>query len=105
MRSPRKLAATACVALLLVTAGCSGVTNPSTTASPTDTSPNDGVVQYPPGVADNGTLTDADALMNAHLEATANQSLVFTDERDYPDKETTRTFARGSSARGTAATP
>ena len=96
MRSPTRRAALAVsVALLLVTAGCLGGTAPTgPSASPTPEtaectydvstnasnatgtwSPNASVEQYPPGVADNGTLTNASTLLNAHFTVTANTSM------------------------------
>jgi len=96
MRSPTRRAALAVgVAVLLVTAGCLGGTNPTetseapdgdattctynaSTSTPTATgtwSPNASVDQYPPGVADNGTLTNASTLADAHFDVTANQSM------------------------------
>lgn len=96
MRSPIRQAALAVgVAALLVTAGCLGGTNPTdtstsstpdsanctydtTTAASNATgtwSPNASVDQYPPGVAANGTLANATTLLDAHFDATANQSM------------------------------
>ena len=106
MKSPTRRAAVAlCVALLLVTAGCttgttptSTDTTPSDTATPTSTwMPNASVDQYPPGVADNGTLTNVSALVDAHFEATANEPMVFTQQLELPNESIVRTYARGAS--------
>jgi predicted heme/steroid binding protein len=96
MKSPtRRVALAVSVALLLVTAGCLGWTAPSgTSASSTPEnaectydaataasnvtgawSPNASVEQYPPGVADNGTLVNASTLYDAHFDVTANTSM------------------------------
>ncbi|WP_232688753.1 hypothetical protein [Halobacterium zhouii] len=118
MRSPTRRAALAvCVALLLVTAGCSGGTTPtSTTTSPDTTttgattttsapatttstgtwSPNASVEQYPPGVAANGTLTNRTTLLNAHFDATANESVVHTIESKTANEHVVRRFAHAA---------
>jgi len=86
----RRAVLAVCVALLLVTAGCTTGATPTSTTTPTPTStwsPNASVDQYPPGVADNGTLTNVSALADAHFEATANEPMVFptvgASERDH----------------------
>jgi hypothetical protein len=106
MSSPTRRAALAVgVALLLVTAGCVGGTNPTTTttsstdspvttATTTDTatspwSPNAPVDQYPPGVADNGTLANASVLVDAHFDATANTSMALRFESSLNDQVST----------------
>jgi hypothetical protein len=119
MTSPTRRAALAiCVALLLVTAGCSGGQTPTSTATepttsgpttettttaPTETtttptttwSPNASVDQYPPGVADNGTLTNASTLLDAHFAATANESMKFTSAWTRNNDSFVRTYAHG----------
>jgi len=96
VKSPTRRAALALgVGVLLVTAGCLGVTNPTDTdSSPapetaecsydaTGTasitngtwSPEVSTDQYPPGVADNGTLTNVSTLLDAHFGVTANTSM------------------------------
>jgi hypothetical protein len=105
MRSPTRRAALAvCVALLLVTAGCTGGTNTSNTTAPTTAetttatstwSPNVSVEQYPPGVAENGTLTNASTLADAHFAATADETLVLTIEGTGPNDTSVRTYAHG----------
>ncbi|MCG1003530.1 MULTISPECIES: hypothetical protein [Halobacterium] len=95
MRSPtRRAALAACVALLLVTAGCSGGTN---TPSPTTGtwSPNVSVDQYPPGVADNGTLANSTVLADAHFAATANESVRLTTEANRSNYTSVKTYAHG----------
>jgi len=88
-RPTRRAVLAACAAALLVTAGCSGGANPTstttgatadaTTTPPTETwSPNASVEQYPPGVADNGTLANASALVDAHVAETADRATAFT---------------------------
>ncbi|MFC3476751.1 hypothetical protein [Halobacterium litoreum] len=111
MRPPTRRAALAvCAALLLVTAGCSGGANPTSTATttgdtptdatttpPTETwSPNASVEQYPPGVADNGTLVNASALVDAHFEATANRASAFTVEWDSQSENGVRRYVRSA---------
>jgi hypothetical protein len=110
--STRRAVLAACTALLLVTAGCSGGANPTTgtttdgatptataTSTPTtgtDTwSPNASVEQYPPGVADNGTLGNASALVEAHASATANQATAFTVEWAGQNETGVRRYVRG----------
>jgi len=103
--SIRRAALAACVALLLVTAGCTGGANPAnsgtatsvTTSAPTTTSAwsNASVDQYPPGVADDGMLVNATALLDAHFAATADQSVNYTTEWSDPDRSYVRTYARG----------
>ena len=119
MSSPTRRAALAVgVAALLVTAGCLGGTNPtetSTTPTPdtadslaencnydvsttTETatgtwSPNASVDQYPPGVADNGTLANASVLVDAHFDGTANQSMELRFESSRDDR--VRTLVHG----------
>jgi hypothetical protein len=123
MRPPTRRAALAVgVALLLVTAGCSGGQTPrstttttngtpttttttpttttttptTTTTTPTTTwSPNASVDQYPPGVADNGTLTNASTLVDAHFAATANESTKFTSAWTRNNDSSVRTYAHG----------
>ncbi|NIC00992.1 hypothetical protein [Halobacterium sp. R2-5] len=116
--SKRRAALAVGVALLLVTAGCSGGTTPSsttentdtptttTTATPTTTasstttagtwSPNVSVEQYPPGVADNGTLTNHSELINAHFDATANKSMELTYRESPSSQEDVYRYAHGS---------
>lgn len=119
MRRPtRRAVLAACAAVLLVTAGCSGGANPTSTATtagattdataPTDTtvattatptgtwSPNASVEQYPPGVADNGTLANASALVDAHFDATADEPVEFTVEWTNPEESVARHYVRGA---------
>jgi hypothetical protein len=114
MRSPTRRAALAVAAtLLLVTAGCLGGANPTDTGSssiPETTectydaatnastatgtwSPNASVDQYPPGVADNGTLTNVSTLLDAHFDATANTSMALRFESSLNDQ--VRTLVHG----------
>ncbi|MFC3478862.1 hypothetical protein [Halobacterium litoreum] len=124
MNSPTRRAAVAVgVALLLVTAGCSGGANPASTATttgpttdaaaPTDTteatattssatttqpgtwSPNASVGQYPPGVADNGTLVNASTLLGAHFAATTNTSMALRLESSGDDGVSAHTLTHG----------
>ena len=121
MRFPKHRALLAvCVALLLVTAGCSGGTNPTsttlentdtpttaTTTNPTTTtssttttgtwSPNASVEQYPPGVAENGSLTNASRLVDAHFNATANKPVELTYQGVLEEKRFVKTYTRGTS--------
>ncbi|WP_353634061.1 hypothetical protein ABSL23_13165 [Halobacterium sp. NMX12-1] len=135
MRSPtRRTALAVCIALLLVTAGCSGGTGPSSTATSSDAattgaattttaddapapepevpasstgvdtgngtwSPNVGVEEYPPGVAENGTLANVSALLDAHFAATANASVVFTYGMTGPNQTVSRTYGHGADGR------
>ena len=114
MRSPtRRVALAVGVAFLLVTAGCLGGTSPTETSTPStseptpctyDTSkptaaatgtwsPNASVEQYPPGVADNGTLANASVLVDAHFDATANQTMALRYESSGDDR--VRTLIHG----------
>jgi hypothetical protein len=96
----RRAVLAVCVALLLVTAGCTTGATPTSTTTPTPTStwsPNASVDQYPPGVADNGTLTNVSALADAHFEATANEPMVFTQQLELPNETIVRSYARGAS--------
>ncbi|MFB6072036.1 MAG: hypothetical protein ABEJ88_03620 [Halobacterium sp.] len=116
----RRAAFAAFVALLLVTAGCSGgpaptstATTPSitttTAATPTTTpaaptttatgnwSPHVSEEQYPPGVADNGTLANVTALLDAHVAATANRTTRFTVEWTTGEDSFYRSYTRGAS--------
>ncbi|SEV98731.1 hypothetical protein [Halobacterium jilantaiense] len=106
MRSPTRRAALAvAAALLLVTAGCLGVTAPTDTggSSTSDTtnctydtnrsttepgtwSPDASVEQYPPGVADNGTLVNPSTLLDAHFATTANTSMALRLESSREDR-------------------
>jgi len=105
-----------CVAVLLVAAGCTGGTTPASTTSPagdattaTETSPatptttastwspNVSLEQYPPGVADNGTLANASVLADAHFAATANESAVLTLEGTGQNYTSIKTYAHGDS--------
>jgi hypothetical protein len=121
----RRAVLAACVELLLVTAGCSGGADPRSTATvtgsstdttpptdttePTDTivqtdtttpsgtwSPNATVDHYPPGVADNGTLANVTALVDAHVDATVDRPLEFTVEWTNPGESVVRHYARGA---------
>ena len=115
--STRRATLAVCAALLLVTAGCSGGTNPTSTApsvtstdsratnsttssTPATTttgtwSPNASVDQYPPGVAANGTLANVTTLLDAHFDATANQSVELTVEWSAPNRSFVRTYTHG----------
>lgn len=108
----RRAVITVCVAILLVFAGCNGGTTTTSTATttpastttttqtttPTGTwSPNASTELYPPGVASNGTLTNVSALVDAHFEVTANESLVFTSVGTGPDEHRIRRYAHGGS--------
>jgi hypothetical protein len=120
MRSPTRRGALAAVsvAVLLVTAGCLGVTNPTNSGTPaannstngagercsydgaatpttaTGTwSPNAPIDQYPPGVAANGTLRNGTVLVDAHFDATANQSMALRTEASLHDR--VRTLVHG----------
>ncbi|MDH5020893.1 hypothetical protein [Halobacterium rubrum] len=121
MESPTRRAALAVgVAVLLVTAGCLGGTNPSdgstsstpdstddtaesctynaSTAAATETgtwSPNASVDQYPQGVAGNGTLSNASVLANAHFDETANRSTGFSVDWEDPNKDFVRRIVSG----------
>ncbi|MEE6210012.1 hypothetical protein U3A55_07585 [Salarchaeum sp. III] len=121
MNSPTRHAVlVGCVALLLVTAGCSsettttettapttGATTQSTTSTTTDTttsatttgtwSPNVSAEQYPPGVAANGTLVNVSGLLDAHFAAVANESMVITQRWTNPNETVVRSYARGAS--------
>jgi len=59
-------------------------------------SPNASVDQYPPGVADNGSLVNVSRLLDAHFAATANASVVFTVETSGPNQTATRTYGHGA---------
>ncbi|WP_049981429.1 hypothetical protein [Halolamina rubra] len=104
MWSPKRHAALAvCVALLLITAGCSGVTprtdssTGTATATPTASwAPDASVDQYPPGVAANGTLTNVTALLDAHFAATATQPMALTHEWTAPNESGVRRYAHGA---------
>jgi len=119
-RSTRRAALAACAALFLVTAGCSSGANPTSTTARTDAttpaetteatattspttttqgtwSPNASVGQYPPGVADNGTLVNASALVDAHVAATANRSIAFTSAWTLENESHLRRYVRGAS--------
>ena len=109
MWSPtRRTTLAVCVALLLVTAGCSGGTTPTHTSSPTAAtasptatsswSPNAAAEQFPPGVAANGTLTNVTALLEAHFEETADEPLALTSEWSGPNESGVRRFVRGANA-------
>jgi len=122
--SPKRQAALGvCVAVLLVTAGCTAGTTPASTTSPTGDpttatetspatpttttatwSPNVSVEQYPPGVADNGTLANASVLVDAHFAATASESVVLTLEAGTGPNRTVKTYAHGDSPTPFAAT-
>lgn len=106
--STRRTALAVLATLLVVLAGCSGGTAPTSsptgtssstveTGTPTTTgtssttptsaatptsswSPDAAEEQYPPGVAANGTLTNVSALLDSHFAATANGSMALTDE-------------------------
>jgi hypothetical protein len=118
MKYPTRRGALAVAAVLLVTAGCLGVTNPqdastpstndttagggerctydaaATTTTGTDAwSPTVAANQYPPGVADNGTLGNASTLVDAHFDATANQSMALRYESSLHDR--VRTLVHG----------
>ncbi|GAA0644667.1 DUF7537 family lipoprotein [Salarchaeum japonicum] len=105
MRSPiRRAALVGCVALLLVTAGCSGgtptsvteTTAPTTSAATTGTTGNVSAEQYPPGVAANGTLVNVSVLLDAHAAATANEPTVLTQRWTNADETVVRSYARGA---------
>ncbi|SEV98747.1 hypothetical protein [Halobacterium jilantaiense] len=105
----RRAALAVAVAALLATAGClGGLTPTDTSSSPTndtqtctyDTSkrtidsgtwsPDASVEQYPPGVADNGTLVNASTLLDAHFAVVANTSMQFRLEATIGDTNETR---------------
>jgi len=94
MKSPtRRVALACCVALLIVAAGCTGGTNPSTTTG--TWSPNASAEQYPPGVADDGTLANASTLVDAHVAATADESTRLTFETNRSNESSVRRYAHG----------
>lgn len=124
MTSPTRRAALAvAVALLLVTAGCSGGTTSTTgttpttgpaTATSTDTDTTTTATsvasaytvtgdatadQYPPGVAADGTLTNVSAIRRAHESAVANESVALTVEGTNPNGSTA--FRHAHAANGT----
>jgi hypothetical protein len=117
-RPTRRAALAAGLVVLLVTAGCLGATNPANgntpstnnstngaaerctydaaaaTTTATDTwSPDVAVDQYPPGIADNGTVRNASVLVDAHFAATANQSMALRYEASPDDR--VRTLVHG----------
>jgi len=117
MRSrTRRAVLVGCVALLLVTAGCSSGTTTSVTETTTPTtsattgettsttsttatgtwSANVSAEQYPPGVAANGTLVNASSLLDAHVAATANESRVLTQRWTNPNETVVRSYAHGA---------
>lgn len=116
-RPTRRAAFAVAAALLLVTAGCLGVTAPTdtgasstadttnctydtnrTTTGPGTWSPDASVDQYPPGVAANGTLVNATTLVDAHFAVVANTSMQLRAEATIGDTNETRvrTLTHGS---------
>lgn len=92
MNSRTRLAAlTVSIALLLVFAGCSGgmTTNANETA-------NISADQYPPGVAENGTLTDVNALFDAHYNQTADEPISLTINISNPNASTVFHYIHGA---------
>lgn len=77
------------------TSTTTGTTSIPTTPSGT-WSPNAPAERYPPGVAANGSLTNVSALVDAHVEATANQPVVFTSAVSSPDERRVRRYAHGA---------
>lgn len=105
----RRAALVVSLTFLLVAAGCSGGANTTSTTSTTSTatttstppttstwSENVTREHYPPGVAANGTLMNVNALLDAHFNSTADESMMLIVTGTNPDGRLVRRYAHGA---------
>nr|WP_148680467.1 hypothetical protein [Halovivax ruber] len=83
----------------MVSAGCTDgiVPTPTDNTTQPDTEAPTTVDQYPPGVASNGTLTNGTALLDAHFDATANESIALTQTLTGQNESVTYRYVHGAS--------